>query len=1018
MFSRLILILFATYIAVAATPPAAVFTEHRDTAAPEVRYLHRLPSGILGLGVSRAYLAGVQPASSPAIEIAFPGSRSVAPVPEQRLAARTNLLQGADPRRWSIGLANFEAVRYPHLYPGIDLVFHAHSAELEYDFELAPQADPRLIQLRFTYAAPWLSAAGELVLSSAAGEVVQRPPVAYQRIAGQRKPVAVKWHLAGRTASFALGVYDPAYPLVIDPVITYSTFFGGDRADAAYHATLDSANNLYIAGGTTSANFQTTAGVVQATNKGSTDGFIAKFAPDGRLLFATYLGGAGVENVYGVAVNAQGAIAFGGVTTSPDFPLRNAIQTQFRGGAPFGSDGFVGVLDPSGASFLYSTYWGGSFEDRVQRVAIDAAGSVYAVGFTYSRDLITTSLQRTTRNTNFTGFLTKFSPSGNAVAYSTYFGGSTAEIIQTVLVDSTGAAYLGGVTASDDLPVSPNAFQRTFRGGIEFQGDAFLAKVNPAGTALEFCTYYGGGGADALRGLALDREGNLYAVGETSSGNLPVTAGALQPERGGSTDGFVIKVSPTADALLTSTYLGGPGFDTLEDVQIGPDGSIFVAGRADSANLVVRNPVQRSFGGGRDGYYAQLNPAGTVIRNSSYVGGQGIEEILACPVDSTGAVHLVGGTSSPGYPVSTAPAQARYGGGQFDVIITKISDPDAVGPLQIAPARVIFAAAPAAAPLRQTVTVRPTLGQPNWTVTVATASGGNWLTATPLAGRAASEITVTATPGNLAAGVYTGSLTITNAALASSTMVPVSLTLSEPLPAISANGLVNAATFRRGPVSPGQIITLFGGNLGPAVLAGATLAADGRFPTELAGVRVLFDGAPAPLLYVSATQTSAVVPYAVAGRASTELIVEYRGSRSTPLSVPVVAAQPGLFTANSSGQGPGAILNQSGTVNSAAAPALPGEIVVLYGTGEGVTDPAAPAGALAGASRIVAPVTVLVGGEPADVLYAGSAPGLVAGVMQINVRLPAGLRVGPQPVVVTVGSVSSPAGVTVAVGGN
>ena len=977
-----------------------------------------MPSGLLGLGVSRTYLAVSQSPAAPAIEISYPGSRSVVPVPEQRLAARTHLLRGADPTRWSTDLANFEAVRYPRLYPGIDLVFHARSAQLEYDFELAPHADPACLRLLFTHASPRLSPAGELVLASPGGEVVQRPPVAYQSIAGRRVPVNAKWRLEGQTASFALGHYDPAHPLVIDPVITYSTFLGGDRADAPYHAVLDSANNLYVAGATTSTNFQTTAGVVQATTKGSTDGFIAKFAPDGRLLFSTLIGGAGVDNIYGVAVNAQGAIGFGGVTTSPDFPLKNAIQTQFRGGAPFGSDAMVGVLDPSGASLVYSTYWGGSFEDRLQRVAIDSAGSVYAVGYTYSRDLITTGLQRSTRNTNFTGFLTKFSPSGNAVVYSTYFGGNTAEIVLTVLVDANGAAYLGGVTASDDLPVSPNAFQRTFRGGIEFQGDGFLAKVNPTGTALEFCSYFGGGGAESIRAIALDREGNIYSVGDTTSGNLPVTPGALQPERGGNTDGFLIKVSPTADALLTATYLGGPGFDTLDDVHVGPDGSVFAAGRADSANLTARNPVQRNFGGGRDGYYVQLNSAGTVIRNSSYLGGPGIEEIIACPVDSTGAVHLVGGTSSPEYPVSASPAQARYGGGQFDVFVTKVSDPEAVGPLLIGPARFAFSAAPASAPLRQALTIRPTLGQPNWTITVATSSGGNWLSATPLTGRANGDITITATPGSLAAGVYTGSLTVTNAALAASTVVPVTLTLSEPLPSISTNGVVNAATFRAGPVSPGQIITLFGVNFGPAALVRGVLGADGRFTTELAGVRVLFDGTAAPLSYVSATQTSAVVPYAVAERTTTQLTVEYRGTRSAPVSVPVAAAQPGLFTANSSGQGPGAILNQSGTVNSSGNPARPGEIVVLYGTGEGLTDPAAPDGALAGASRIVAPVTVTVGGETAEVLYAGSAPGLVAGVMQINVRLPVGLGAGPQPVVVTVGSASSPAGVTVAVGNN
>ena len=1007
--TRAILPLLALYSFVPfAYSATTYFEEHRDPAAPQVHFVHRTSQGLLGLGLSRAYIAPSALSAAPAIELSFPGSRSVLPQQEQIATALTNILRGNDPTKWTRNLANSESVRYPQLYPGIDLIFHARTQLLEYDFELAPHADPSLIRLHFAHAKPRLTATGDLVL----GKIHQRSPVAFQTIAGRRVAVPARWVLHGQTATFSLGTYNPAYALTIDPVITYATYFGGDRVDTPTSAAVDSARNLYIAGGTNSANFRTTAGVVQATNRGSTDAYIAKFSPTGQLLFSTLIGGGGADTITDIAITPQGAVAFGGLTTSPDFPLRNPRQTEFKGGPPLGSDAIIGILDPTGATLQFSTLWGGSLEDRVTKIALDPTGNIYVAGITYSLDFFTNAGQRTNRGGNFTGFISKFTPTGSNILYSTYLGGTAADSLFAIAVDATGAMYVAGTTASFDYPVTQGAIQTNYKGAV-FSGEAFLTKLTPDGESIFYSTFFGGTGVDSIRAITVDAEGNVYAVGDSTSGDLPVTANAIQRERGGNQDGFFIKVNPTGTQLLTATYIGGAGLDALEQVRLAPDGSVYIIGRTESPNITTRNPIQPGgYGGARDGYFAQLNPAGTALIQASYLGGSGLDEFVACPVDSTATAYLVGNTASTNFPVTAGAAQPTFGGGQFDAAIVAVADPDAVGPLTIAPDRLTFASGPGGPAQRQTISLRTNLGQPAWTVTASPA----WLTVDPASGRGAGTINVTATPGALTIGDYPGTITITNTSLGLTTRIPVSLSIAALTPLVQSTGIVHAASYQTGAVSPGQIITIFGANLGPTALVGAQLDSRGRLANQLAGVRVLFDFDPVPLIYVSANQVSAIVPYAVANRATTRVEVEFNNGRSIPVNLPVVPAKPAFFTADSSGRGLAAALNQSGSVNTAANPANPGDIVVFYGSGEGLTNPALPDGAIAAAvNALRLPAAVRIGGRSAEVIYAGSAPGLVAGVFQLNVRLPDDLPAGNQPVELTVGSATSPAGVTVAV---
>jgi uncharacterized protein (TIGR03437 family) len=236
-------------------------------------------------------------------------------------------------------------------------------------------------------------------------------------------------------------------------------------------------------------------------------------------------------------------------------------------------------------------------------------------------------------------------------------------------------------------------------------------------------------------------------------------------------------------------------------------------------------------------------------------------------------------------------------------------------------------------------------------------------------------------------------------------------------PVATAAGITNAASFRAGAVAPGELITIFGSGVGPATLSGYQITNYQYFDSLSGDTTVLFDGIPAPMIYASAGQTAVIVPYEVAGQTSTQMVVVYQGRASAAVTVPVVAAAPGLFSANSSGSGNGAILNQDATVNSPSNPAAKGSVIVLFGTGEGATTPAGSNGRIANSvyPKPALPVSVTVGGLPATVLYAGAAPSLVSGVFQVNATLPAGVASGAVAVVVTVGGASSQAGLTVSV---
>lgn len=322
------------------------------------------------------------------------------------------------------------------------------------------------------------------------------------------------------------------------------------------------------------------------------------------------------------------------------------------------------------------------------------------------------------------------------------------------------------------------------------------------------------------------------------------------------------------------------------------------------------------------------------------------------------------------------------------------------------------------APPAQKITVTSTGGSLNFSVSVSTTSGGNWLSASPTSGATSAEVTVSVNPAGLAPGTYNGTVRLESAA-ASNSPVTVQVTLTVTALVVGPiSAVVNGASWVAGPVAPGEILTLGGTNLGPTTPAGLRLTPAGLVDTTLSDTRVLFDGIPAPLIYVSRNQINCVAPYGIAGRVTTRVQVEYQGVRSDPLELRVADTAPGIFTLDASGRGQGAILNQNFSVNGPNNPAAKGSVVMIYATGEGQTNPPGRDGEVTGSvlRRPIRDVMVTIGGVPARVEYAGSAPGFVAGVLQVNVVVPENAPSGNAvPVILTIGGVSSPATVSMAI---
>ena len=459
------------------------------------------------------------------------------------LAGKINYIRGSDPLSWLTEVPAFDRVRVVEVYPGIDLVYYGNQQKLEYDLVVAPGADAGAVCLRVTGADRLeLDAQGDLVLSIGTAQLRQHKPILHQVIGGVRRDITGGYRLKDpQTVSFEVGHYDPQWPLIIDPVLSYSSYFGGNRQDTAWDVALDGAGNVYMAGETISSDLPATPGAFQTTYAGAYpyaggDAFVAKFDNTcSNLIYMTYLGGSGIDAATAIAVDAGGNAYVTGVTDSSNFPLKNPIRSVLTGTPspvygirPY--DAFVTKLNPSGSALVYSTYLGGYSEDQGIAIAVDSTGSAYITGFTDSADFPTVNaFQQPKLIGDSDAFVTKINPAGSAFVYSTCLGGSDLDQGNGIAVDALGQAWVTGVTKSTDFPIT-NAIQ-PWLGGKQ---DAFVAVVAPDGKSLVRSTYLGGAADDTGNRIALDAAGNASIAGTESSswdidGSFPITPGNLNP---------------------------------------------------------------------------------------------------------------------------------------------------------------------------------------------------------------------------------------------------------------------------------------------------------------------------------------------------------------------------------------------------------------------------------------------------------------------------------------------------------
>ncbi len=824
---------------------------------------------------------------------------------EDELPGRSNYFIGNDPRKWRTNVPVYAKVKYRSVYPGVDLIYYGNQGgELEYDFVVAPGANPSAIvldvgavgepptvaavsdrrsavgtlplqQKAYRDAPLQIAANGDLIVQTESGEVRLHKPIVYQPKSITKDPSSLEnrqflegqYILRGhRQISLKVASYDASKPLVIDPVLSYATYFGGTTGyEQGNGIAVDSAGNVYVTGNTTSTDFPTTAGAFQ-TSLPYGGAFVAKFNPGASgaasLVYSTYLGGhTGSANGDGIALDSAGNAYVTGVTAATDFPT---TPGAFRTTSPAsrGGGAFVTKLNAQGSALIYSTYLGGSGNtDQALGIAVGPGGDACVTGFTVSTDFPTTpgAFQATFAGGYSDVFVTKLNAAGSALLYSTYLGGSgddgaTLQVFEgpiqaTVLsngisVDSAGNIYVTGATDSLNFPTTAGAFQPVVSGSF----GSYIAKINPSAkgaASLVYSTYLSGGTANAI---AVDAAGNAYVtglVGGPGSGTyFPTTSGAFQTVFAGTIyNAFVTKLNAAGSALAYSTYLGGSGNGGTGEaggnsITVDPAGDAFVGGSTyNQTDFPTVNPLETA-GDFGNAFVTEINPAGSALLFSTTLGGPVNPAMsngtygYAIAVGLAGNVYLTGWTQTDLFPTVNA-FQSSCEGCDYPsdlnhAFVLKISGVPTPG-VTISPLGLTFASqAVDTTSVAQTVTLT-NHGSSTLDVTSIVASGDfeqSDTCGTSIAAGTHCTISVTFTP--TAAGTRSGTLTITDSDATSPQAVPLSGTGAATAPSVTLS--TASITFTGQPVgttSASKPVTL--SNIGNGPLSITSIAVSANF---------------------------------------------------------------------------------------------------------------------------------------------------------------------------------------------
>jgi len=682
------------------------------------------------------------------------------------LPGKSNYFIGNEPKKWRTNLPNYAKVKYEGVYPGVDLIYYGNQRQLEYDFVVAPGADLDAVALQVE-AGNWkpetgrpkleIATDGDLVIQTGGGEVRFHKPIAFQP--GESSPglgypefrtqnselVDVHYVLAAdNRVTFAVHGYDRSKPLVIDPVLAYSTYLGGSGIDTGKGIAIAPDGTAFVAGGTDSTDFPT-AHPLQPNVGGPLDfpqdAFVSKLSADGTtLLYSTYLGGSSTDYANAIAVDTFGNAYLTGYTTSPNFPVTALAFSTLCGadgkcGATWNPQGlivsnaFVTKLNVEGSALIYSGYLGYYEDVQGLGIAVDGNQNVYVVGQTTANFVPTVPIvppavppppfpivcgaRPAFGGGASDGFLTVVSATGTSILYSTYLGGNNEDAANGVAIDSVGDAFVTGLTYSTNFPITAARLQGVNGGN----GDAFLAMVNThlcGFGSLVYSTYLGGSGLDQGNGVAVDSLGNAYVTGATASTKATLgftpPAGAYQADCALDTQGvcegdaFVAKLNPGTNTLLYFTYLGGSLADAGTGIGVDPKGDAYVTGSTSSVNFPTTGSVfQLNYGGGNaDAFVTELNPSGSALLYSTFLGGSNTDTGNGIAVDTSGNAFVTGQTCSVDFPVAN-PFQA-YQGGNCDAFISKVIAQS--GPLiAINPSPIAFGPIPVGTPTPPTIQV-------------------------------------------------------------------------------------------------------------------------------------------------------------------------------------------------------------------------------------------------------------------------------------------------------------------------
>jgi len=597
------------------------------------------------------------------------------------LPGTSNYYKGSVASKWQESVPHFLRVNYREVYPGIDLTYYGNQRQLEYDFTVRPHANPKSIELKFSGVDQLeISAQGDLILHTAAGEIRHQHPRVFQERNHVQTQVDGQFALLGDgKVGFHIGAYDSALPLVIDPKFEYSTYFGGagNNGDVGIDVKVDGLGQAYVTGYTSSMDFFATNLSSTAPGGGNLDAFVMKVDATGTIVqSAVFFGGSGDDEGHRIALDSLGNVYVTGYTKSSDFPIVNGFQTHIGGVGR--KDAYIAKINNAVSQILFSSYLGGSLDDQPFGLSVDVFGNIYIAGETISPNFplvrpLRSGLEQTTATD---AFVTKISPDGTIV-YSSYLGGKGADHAWDVTSDPDGNAYVVGFTSSCNFPGivngCPNAFTFANPAG------AFITKINADGSAYVISRVLDGNATDEAVRVVLDSDLNIIISGYTNSVNFPVK-NSFQPANAGGFDIFVAKVLADFSDIVFSTFIGSDGNESAPGLAVDAANNIYIAGYTSSFSFPVLNGVNIGTTGGtlkgdRDAYVMKIAPSGRMMY-STYVGGSSSDGAIGLAVDAGGSAYVTGYTFSTDFPVVNGLQSTANGAS--DGFLLKINGDDVV----------------------------------------------------------------------------------------------------------------------------------------------------------------------------------------------------------------------------------------------------------------------------------------------------------------------------------------------------